>query len=116
MTQARTDIQIRDAAARLEGVVTRTPLVPFEVPDERVRLWLKVENQQVTGSFKARGAWNQISLLREDERARGVIATSSPSSDNWTSVNETKAAYRFETSIPSLLKSLRCLDFELIFL
>jgi threonine dehydratase len=77
MTQARTDIQIRDAAARLEGVVTRTPLVPLEVPDERVRLWLKVENQQLTGSFKARGAWNQISLLSEEERARGVIATSS---------------------------------------
>lgn len=77
MTQARTDIQISEAVARLEGVVTRTPLVPFEVPDERVRLWLKLENQQVTGSFKSRGAWNQVSLLTEEERARGVIATSS---------------------------------------
>ena len=77
MTQARTDIKIRDAAARLEGVVDKTPLVPFAVGDERVRLWLKVENRQVTGSFKARGAWNQISLLSEEERGRGVIATSS---------------------------------------
>ena len=77
MTEARTDIQIRDAAARLDGVVKRTPLMPLAAPDERVRLLLKVENQQVTGSFKARGAWNQVTLLSDEERARGVVATSS---------------------------------------
>ena len=77
MTGGGTEIRISDAAARLEGVVDETPLVPFDARDERVRLWLKLENRQITGSFKVRGAWNQISLLSVEERARGVIATSS---------------------------------------
>lgn len=77
MTRARTDIKIRDAAPRLDGVALETPLLAFECPDERVRLLLKLENRQITGSFKARGAWNQISLLTDEERARGVIAASS---------------------------------------
>ena len=37
---------------------------------------LKLDNLQVTGAFKERGAANRIALLSEDERARGVIAMS----------------------------------------
>jgi threonine dehydratase len=37
---------------------------------------LKCENLQRTGSFKIRGAFNRISRLDEDERARGVVAAS----------------------------------------
>jgi len=70
-------IDIDAAAARLEGVVRRTPLEPFASGDERVELRLKLENRQLTGSFKCRGAWNQLSQLGEAERAAGVIATSS---------------------------------------
>ncbi|MBT4320840.1 threonine/serine dehydratase [Candidatus Bathyarchaeota archaeon] len=40
-------------------------------------VWLKLENQQVTGSFKIRGATNKILLLSEEERARGVVTASS---------------------------------------
>jgi threonine dehydratase len=70
-------IRVEDAAERLEGVVECTPLAPFAGPDERVELRLKLENLQVTGSFKARGAWNQVSRLAADERRRGVVACSS---------------------------------------
>ncbi|MCY3001906.1 MAG: pyridoxal-phosphate dependent enzyme [Planctomycetota bacterium] len=70
-------IPIRDAARRLEGVVRRTPLAPFSVPDVRVELRLKLECLQETGAFKARGAWNQIALLSERERAAGVVTVSS---------------------------------------
>lgn len=38
--------------------------------------WIKWENQQVTGSFKARGAFNKILSLTEEERSRGLIACS----------------------------------------
>jgi len=65
------------AAERLEGVVERTPLVRFDSGDPRIDLWLKLECLQVTGAFKARGAWNQISLLSPAERAAGVVAVSS---------------------------------------
>ena len=37
---------------------------------------LKLDNLQVTGAFKERGAANRLALLSEDERARGVIAMS----------------------------------------
>ena len=40
-------------------------------------VWLKLENQQVTGSFKIRGATNKILLLSEEEKARGVVTASS---------------------------------------
>jgi threonine dehydratase len=40
-------------------------------------VWLKLENHQVTGSFKIRGATNKILLLTDEERARGVVTASS---------------------------------------
>jgi threonine dehydratase len=40
-------------------------------------VYLKLENYQVTGSFKIRGATNKILLLTEEERARGVVTASS---------------------------------------
>jgi threonine dehydratase len=69
--------QIAEAAARLAGVVEKTPLLAFDCGDERVELRLKLECQQVTGSFKARGAWNQIGQLSAAERAAGVVTVSS---------------------------------------
>ncbi|MCK5670463.1 threonine/serine dehydratase [Candidatus Bathyarchaeota archaeon] len=40
-------------------------------------VWLKLENHQVTGSFKIRGATNKILLLTDEDRARGVVTASS---------------------------------------
>lgn len=70
-------LDVAAAAERLRGVVERTPMIEFDAGDARVALRLKLENRQVTGAFKARGAWNQISLLTPEERAKGVVATSS---------------------------------------
>lgn len=69
--------QIREALPRIAGVVERTPLSAFDVGDPRIELRLKLECQQVTGSFKARGAWNQIVQLSAAERAAGVVTVSS---------------------------------------
>jgi threonine dehydratase len=70
-------IDFAAAAARLEGVIEATPLVPLEAPDPRIELRAKLENRQVTGAFKARGAWNNIARLSAEERARGVVTCSS---------------------------------------
>jgi threonine dehydratase len=40
-------------------------------------VWLKCENLQVTGSFKARGATHRLLSLSDDVRRRGVVAASS---------------------------------------
>jgi threonine dehydratase len=66
---------IRAAAATLEGIATRTPLVPFGPPSER--RFLKAESLQPIGAFKIRGAYVAVSSLSADERARGVITYSS---------------------------------------
>jgi threonine dehydratase len=66
---------IRRAAATLDGVALRTPLLPFG-PGER-RQFLKPESLQPIGAFKIRGAYNAIASLSTEERARGVVAHSS---------------------------------------
>lgn len=66
---------IRAAALTLEGVATRTPLVPFGPPAER-RL-LKAESLQPIGAFKIRGAYVAVASLTADALARGVVTYSS---------------------------------------
>jgi threonine dehydratase len=70
---------IRDAARRLRGIATATPLV--DVPSLSRRLGLpvrlKAEHLQPIGAFKIRGAYNAIARLEPAERARGVVTHSS---------------------------------------
>lgn len=70
---------VRTAAARLEGVAHRTPVLRSRHLDLRVgtRLHLKAEHLQRVGAFKFRGAYNAIASLPADVRARGIIAYSS---------------------------------------
>jgi threonine dehydratase len=66
---------IRAAGATLNGVVIRSPLVPFGHPADR--RWLKAESLQPIGAFKIRGAYVAIASLSPAERTRGVITYSS---------------------------------------
>jgi threo-3-hydroxy-L-aspartate ammonia-lyase len=60
-------------------VAHRTPLLTSTTLDARTgaSVWLKAEPLQRGGSFKFRGAYNRLSLLSADERARGIVAYSS---------------------------------------
>jgi threonine dehydratase len=67
--------QIRDAAQRIRGHVRRTPLLRTDVAEG---LMIKPESLQLTGSFKARGAFNAVlSLLEREPDAAGVVTHSS---------------------------------------
>jgi threonine dehydratase len=69
-----------EAAARvLATVAVRTPLLPADAISERVGVpvFIKPEMLQRGGAFKFRGAYNFLSQLTPDERARGVVAPSS---------------------------------------
>jgi threonine dehydratase len=70
---------VRRAAARLDGVAHRTPVVSSRQLDERTgaQVRLKPENLQRVGAFKFRGAYNTVASLDPDERARGVVTASS---------------------------------------
>ena len=41
------------------------------------KIWLKLENQQIAGSFKPRGAFNRMFAMTEEEKQKGVITCSS---------------------------------------
>jgi threonine dehydratase len=67
-----------EARARLKGVAVHTPLVRyFGSAPANEELYFKPESLQPIGSFKLRGAYNKISSLTAEERARGVITYSS---------------------------------------
>jgi threonine dehydratase len=69
---------IRAAAGRIGGRVHRTPILSSERIGEMagVRLFLKCESFQKTGSFKPRGALNKVLSLTPEERARGLVTVS----------------------------------------
>ncbi|MDA0173734.1 pyridoxal-phosphate dependent enzyme [Solirubrobacter taibaiensis] len=71
---------VQAAARRLDGVAHRTPVITSGALDEATgagRVLLKAENLQRVGAFKFRGAYNAISTLKPEDRARGVATVSS---------------------------------------
>ncbi len=66
------------AADRIAGRVLRTPALPSHAVSRAIgaEVVLKLDNLQVTGAFKERGAANRLALLTDRERERGVIAMS----------------------------------------
>jgi threonine dehydratase len=69
---------IREAAARTSGQLHRTPMLSSETIGQRsgIRLHLKCESFQKTGSFKPRGALNVVLALEPAQRARGLVTVS----------------------------------------
>ena len=70
---------VRVAAARLDGVAHRTPVLHSRTLDAATgaTVHLKAECLQRGGAFKFRGAYNMISALPAEARRRGVAAYSS---------------------------------------
>jgi threonine dehydratase len=70
---------VLDAARQIDGVAVRTPLIESLALNAVVggRVLMKAENLQRAGAFKFRGAYNRISRLNAEEKARGVVAFSS---------------------------------------
>lgn len=66
------------ARQRIRPYISHTPLIHSPYLSELTGgdIWLKLENQQPTGSFKVRGAVNKISQLSEAEKAQGIVAAS----------------------------------------
>lgn len=66
------------AANRLKSVIHRVPLATSKTFSEMTgaEVYLKYENQQKTGSFKVRGAYNKIMKRYEEGGLRAVVASS----------------------------------------
>jgi len=70
--------KIREAQQRIRGLVRRTPLEYSSYLSQLsgCPCYLKLENWQVTGSFKPRGATNKLLSLTSEEKRRGIITAS----------------------------------------
>jgi threonine dehydratase len=69
---------IEAAQDRLRDVIYVSPCARSLVLSEQLgcELYLKLENLQMTGSFKERGASNKLALLTGEQRAAGVVCAS----------------------------------------
>jgi threonine dehydratase len=80
---ALTAAEIEETKARLAGRISETPVHHWRGPDleaivgDRTQVILKLELFQLAGSFKLRGALNNVMQLSPEELARGVTAVSS---------------------------------------
>ena len=72
MTNTITLSDIQDAHKRIKSYIKKTPLIRIEDT-----VFIKAENQQVTHSFKPRGAGNALLQLSDEAKANGVITRSS---------------------------------------
>ncbi|HWB48824.1 MAG TPA: threonine ammonia-lyase [Stellaceae bacterium] len=72
------DTDIERAAGAIGDAIARTPLVPAPILSAAAgcEVWLKLETQHPTGSFKERGALNKLLTLNANERGAGVVAMS----------------------------------------
>ena len=69
---------VEAAAGKIISYVRRTPLWKSETLSTRLgtNVYLKMEMFQKTGSFKLRGAFNQMLARSKDELVKGVVAIS----------------------------------------
>ena len=64
------------------------------------QIYLKLENLQMTGSFKERGALNRIALLTPEQASRGVIAASAGNHAQGVAYHATKRGIRAVIVMP----------------
>jgi threonine dehydratase len=70
--------EVEQAETRIRPYVRETPLEysPMLSEETGARVFLKLETAQVTGSFKARGAFNKLLTLDARDRAAGIVTAS----------------------------------------
>jgi len=93
---------IRAARERIRDSVYLSPCAYSETFSHLTgsRVWFKLENLQMTGSFKERGALNKILLLSKEERSRGVIAASAGNHAQGVAYHATQQGIRAQVCMP----------------
>jgi threonine dehydratase len=93
---------IQAAVARIRDSIFLSPFVRSEKFSQLAgnTVFLKLENQQMTGSYKERGALNKILLLSEDERRKGVIAASAGNHAQAVAYHATKRGIAAQICMP----------------
>jgi threonine dehydratase len=84
------------ARERLRGSIYYSPCAHSQMLSAITgqQIFLKLENLQMTGSFKERGALNRIALLTPEQAARGVVAASAGNHAQGVAYHATKRGIR----------------------
>lgn len=114
--------EINLAESRIRPYTLTTPLMESRALGKMIeaKVYLKLESEQHTGSFKARGSLNKILSLSEEERKRGIITASTGNhAQGCARAMEISGAngtiYLPTNAAPSKVKALRSYDAELQF-
>lgn len=101
---------LEQAESRIAPYIQDTPLT-FDAARD---LYIKWENRQVTGSFKARGAFNKVLLLEEWEREAGLVAASAGNHGQGVALAGQKVGagveiFVSEHAVPAKVEAMRAL-------
>lgn len=99
-----------EAARRIAPYIQETPLTY----DPDYDFYLKWENQQVTGSFKVRGAFNKVLVLEAWERAAGLLAASAGNHGQGLALAGKELGapvtiYASDRAVPAKIRAMRAL-------
>jgi threonine dehydratase len=105
---------IEQAQERIATHIHHTPLTY----DPELKVYLKWESHQVTGSFKARGAFNKVLSLQGWEQALGIVAASAGNHGQGVAlaggtVGAPVQVFASEHAVPAKLEAMRRLGAEL---
>ncbi len=105
------------ARERIQPHIVRTPLTYDSGND----LYLKWENHQITGSFKARGALNKVLALEEWERQAGLVAASAGNHGQGVALAAKLTNARVEVFVPAnavraKVDAIKALGGEVVFI
>jgi threonine dehydratase len=95
----RSSISLADVVAareRVRGSIYYSPCPHSQMLSSLTgqQVYLKLENLQMTGSFKERGALNRIAMLTPEQAARGVVAASAGNHAQGVAYHATKRGIR----------------------
>jgi threonine dehydratase len=101
---------LEQAESRISPYIQSTPLTY----DAARNLYIKWENHQVTGSFKARGAFNKVLLLEDWEREAGLVAASAGNHGQGVALAGKKVrasveVFVSEHAVPAKVEAMRAL-------
>jgi len=93
---------IQAAAKRIGDSIFVSPFTRSETFSNLTgnSVFFKLENLQITGSYKERGALNKILLLTDEERRRGVIAASAGNHAQAVAYHATKRGIKAQICMP----------------
>jgi threonine dehydratase len=93
---------IEAARTRIREAIFESPCAYSETFSQLCgnKVFFKLENLQMTGSFKERGALNKILQLTPEERARGVIAASAGNHGQAVAYHARKQGIRAHVCMP----------------